>query len=1221
MASKLQTVVAFLHTLTESMSRRQGQWQAYLQTAAQVYKYSFHDQVLIYGQRPQATACATLELWNQRMGRWINRGASGIALLDDSGPRLRLRYVFDVADTSPGRNRAIEPRLWHMTTAHEAAVLESLSNSYGPPSYGAAPFVVQVQEICANVTDDNFGDYLEQLQQAKQDSFLEELDELNLRTRFRELVSNSIAYTVLTRCGYDADQFYQPDDFAAIHDFSTYEVMTILGNATSTLSKMMLMDIGRTITSLERSAEFAKLPDMVYDGRENNTPPAERKERDTHGRTDVHEDRGLLLSGSGSPAGGRRSTAPGQIRDAAQDVSEGAPPAPVRADADDLQAVPVSAGDRPAGPRDGGSDRPAHGGSRGRERGDESQRSDALGGPDEQLQGIGGGDRSAPTGLRITDPEPGDAQLGFFEQLDTFPQAEYVEPTSSAFFVAKKQLDVVLTLGGNDPHLRMMVALEYMKGKSTAEIAKRLPTLYRGSNGFNLDGAEISVWFDEQCIHIARGKTARFAPSRQVIAWETAAERIGQLLENGQFATNVELAEAPGYERNLLAQQLWYLYHDFSSAAIDAGYLPSLAENPARGYPAETAWLAAQLDIPEFRQSLAEEYTAFQAAYRENRNLLRFHHHKLQEISDGLHTLSLPRVAFSSALTEIPTPQQFITQDEIDTAMSRGSGFAGGKVRIFAFFQENHTEKEKAAFLKHEYGLGGHSHALSGAAGSSEDHNSKGMLYQKDGCPEVRFPWEAVSKRITELIRQDRYLTREEQAEYDKIQAEKALGEEAIATSIAHVQTDLPSPESAEPLPVGRIDFLGTNGDVGESVEYTDAEKFVAAIKEENYFGVPMRIVLYRDSAGHTIPQDFLKELDPPPQGFEITDTAIRQAEPPDTEKVAEYLSDQERIAVFRYPNGKFYNHYGYHEQIEVPSTVAGGFDTFEEAQATVYAHRPKAEKVLEPAEKAVDMARDTDSAADRRIPDREVAPALSTPRPRAKVSSTILHPEQTNRHDHRITDDALGVGTPSERYQNNIAAIRLLKQLEREDRLATPEEQEILSRYVGWGGLADCFEETNRNYLELKNLLTPEEYAAVRESTLTAFYTPPVVIRSMYQALEQMGFETGNILEPSCGTGNFLGMIPERMSSSKRYGIELDEISGQIARQLYQTASVTINGYEKTNLPDSFFDVAIGNIPFGNFKVADRRYNKHNFLIHDYFFGKTLDKEVDPHEYRRRGR
>ena len=847
----------------------------------------------------------------------------------------------------------------------------------------------------------------------------------------------------------------------------------------------------------------------------------------------------------------------------------------------------------------------------------------------------------------MTDPEPGDAQLGFFEQLDTFPQAEYVEPTSSAFSFTREQIDQILTQGGNDPHLRMLVALEYMKGKSTAEIAKRLPTLYHGSNGFNLDGAEISVWFDKQCIHIAKGKTARFAPSRQVLAWETAAERIGQLLQDGRFATNVELAEAPGYERSLLAEKLWYLHHDFSEEARAAGYLPSLAKNPARGFPEETAWLAEQLDSPEFRQSLTEEYAAFQSNYRENPNLLRFHHHKLQEISDHLHDLSLPRTAFSSALTEIPSLQQFITDDEIDAAISSGSSMAGGKSRIFAFFQKNHTEKETADFLKQEYGIGGRSNALSGAGSSWESYDGKGLHYKKGGCPDVHLTWEQVAKRITGLIQKGRYLTGEEQAKYDKIQAEKALdevdalkaqqtpdryevvvyhhfmngfdekldyatleeaeqvaqgyvngtmeedgfqydgaavydlqeqkhlriygdfpdekahaevtaqnylpivdalgGEVITAPAEENVQTGPPSPALTSPpapLPVGRIDFLATNGSVGESVEYTDAEEFVAAIKEENYFGAPMRIVLYRDSGGQTIPQDFLKELDPPPQGFEITDAPIRQAE-----------------------------------------------------------------KVLEPAEKAVDMARDTDSATDGRVTDREMAPTLSAPRPRAKVSPSVLHPEQTDRHDHRITDDALGVGTPSERYQNNIAAIRLLKQLEREDRLAAPEEQEVLARYVGWGGLADCFDERHSRYLELKNLLTPEEYAAARESTLTAFYTPPVVIRSMYQALEQMGFETGNVLEPSCGTGNFLGMIPERMSSSKRYGIELDEISGRIAQQLYQTASVTISGYEKTDLPDSFFDVAIGNIPFGNFKVADRRYNKHNFLIHDYFFSKTLDK------------
>ena len=943
MASKLQLVAEFGRQKTVELSSVRGHWQQYLKTASRIYKYPFWDQLLIHAQRPDATACASMDIWNRRMGRWINRGANGIALIDNNSPTPKVRYVFDISDTHPasGAEQIAIPGFWLMSPAHEVAVLEHLSNSYGPPSYGAAPFVEQVQEICASVTDDNFGGYLEQLRQAKQDSFLEELDELNLHIRFRDLVSNSVAYAVLTRCGYDADRLYSPDDFAAIHDFSTYEVMTILGDVTSTLSKMMLMGIGRAITSLERDAKFAKTPDMVYDEHEKNTPPIERKELEHHGRIDIHEDRGLLLSGSGSPARGGERPAPGQVRDAAHDLAEGTRSDPVRHDVAGRRIVPISAGDRPAGPRDGGSDRPADGGSRGRERGDEGQRSDALGGPDEQLQGIGGGNRPAPVGLRMTDPEPGDTQLGFFEQLDTFPQAEYVEPTSSAFFIDQNSIDHILRLGGNTHRHRERIVATFEKQKSTAEIADILKNLYHGGNGIG----SVTAWYAEDGIHLSHGKTARYDKSAQVISWESAVERIGQLLQDGQFATNVELAEAPGYERSLLAEKLWYLHHDFSEETRAAGYLPSLAKNPARGFPEETAWLAEQLDSPEFRQSLTEEYAAFQSNYRENPNLLRFHHHKLQEISDHLHDLSLPRTAFSSALTEIPSLQQFITDDEIDAAISSGSSMAGGKSRIFAFFQKNHTEKETADFLKQEYGIGGRSNALSGAGSSWESYDGKGLHYKKDGCPDVHLTWEQVAKRIAGLIQKGRYLTGEEQAEYDKIQAEKALDEvdalkaqqtpdryevvvyhhfmngfdekldyatleeaeqvaqgyvngtmeedgfqydgaavydlqeqkhlriygdfpdekahaevtaqnylpivdalggEVITAPVEEaVQTGPPSPALTvppAPLPVGRIDFLATNGSVGESVEYTDAEEFVAAIKEENYFGAPMRI-------------------------------------------------------------------------------------------------------------------------------------------------------------------------------------------------------------------------------------------------------------------------------------------------------------------------------------------------------------------------------------------
>ena len=336
------------------------------------------------------------------------------------------------------------------------------------------------------------------------------------------------------------------------------------------------------------------------------------------------------------------------------------------------------------------------------------------------------------------------------------------------------------------------------------------------------------------------------------------------------------------------------------------------------------------------------------------------------------------------------------------------------------------------------------------------------------------------------------------------------------------------------------------------------------------------------------------------------------QEEKSGVEKVASYQADDERIVIFKYPNGKYYNHYGYDEQRGFGNTTAGGFDTFEEAEKTLYSHRPKAEKILEPAEKTAGPEKGAEDLADGHgKEDTGPAPAPPAPRRRARVSPFVLHPEVPNadRHEYQITDDAIGVGTPGTRFNNNIRAIRLLKKLEREDRFATPEEQAVLAQYVGWGGLADCFNERHSKYAELKALLDEDEYAAARESTLTAFYTPPVVIRSIYQALENMGFKTGNLLEPSCGIGNFIGMRPETLADSKIYGVELDGISGRIARQLYQKSSIAVQGFEKTDLPDSFFDAAIGNVPFGAFKVSDKRYDKHNFLIHDYFFARTLDK------------
>ena len=430
----------------------------------------------------------------------------------------------------------------------------------------------------------------------------------------------------------------------------------------------------------------------------------------------------------------------------------------------------------------------------------------------------------------------------------------------------------------------MMVALEYMKGKSTEEIAKRLPELYRGSNGFKLDGHEVSAWFDEQCIHLARGKTARFAPSRQIVSWQEAAERIGNLLENGEYATNVELVEAPGYERTKVAVSFWYLYHDLSEEAQSKGFLSSLQEIRGVGFPEETAELAKKLNDSQFRATLKAEYQSFLEAVDADSSLLRFHYHKLNHLEQRLDELALPLREYQSNVATPPIVRQFITDDEINESLSGGSGFSGGKARIYEYWQEGHSAKEKADFLKNEYGTGGHSHALSGASGSGEDHDSKGIRYTKSGCDKVQLSWTQVANRIDSLIKQERYISPE------------AL-KEAQRERVPDVEN--------EPKPVGRIEYLGTNGRPGEVIEYTDPERFMKKIEDETFYGVPLTVVLYRDEQGKTIPQDFLSELDPPSRGFRIEDTPAidLEEEAPSVDEaeespfVAQVMRDAEAIA------------------------------------------------------------------------------------------------------------------------------------------------------------------------------------------------------------------------------------------------------------------------------------------------------------------------------------
>ena len=1487
----MPTKAEFYRQMAEQVSTRLvgswKEWTAFLTTAARLYKYPFHEQMMIYAQRPDATACAEYDLWNEKMGRYVRRGSKGIALVDDSGDRPRLRYVFDISDTGT-REHSRTPWLWQLEEQHIGPVSAMLERSYGVVGDDLAQ---QLTDVAGKLASEYWDEHQQDFRYIVDGSFLEEYDDLNIEVQFKSAATVSIAYALMSRCGLDTEQYFQHEDFMPIFDFNTPATVGALGAAVSQMNQQVLRQIGVTIQNYERE---------------------QLAERSNH-----HEEQPDLPDSRPEPER-TAGEAPGQVRAAAESVSEGTPAPDLQPAAADREAVPAPHRDRRDGEQPSGADDAPAGGVGGRDGGAESPRSDALGGSDEHLQGPGRGDSDGGAYQQLT--------LNLFlseaEQIQRIDEAENVQ-TSSAFSFAQTDIDHVLRLGGNTDRQRERIVAAFEKQKSTAEIAAYLQNLYTGGNGIG----SITVWYAEDGIHLSHGKSARYDKSAQVISWESAAERIGQLLQTGQFATNVELSEAEGYERSLLAEKFWNLYHDFSDEARESGYLPSLANNPGRGFPEESAWLTEQLKSPEFRQTLAEEYAAFWTAYQQDRDLLRFHYHKPKEIWGNLKDLSLPRTAFTSQMTEVPAVKQFITEDEIEAAMTRGSGVSGGKGRIFAYFQNSHTDKEKVDFLRHEYGMGGHSHALSGAGGSWEDHDGKGLHYKKGGCPDVHFTWEKVAKRITDLIQKGRYLTEQEQEEFDKIQAEKALAEEDA------LQAQPPDTEPADvlredvpeqPIPTLRelherykpivleavtqdiryrnacghsdyenamiecnaavrrvildshdIELIRLFSDVPEfrqrlhrevadetypklhellrplsdndidraiqewngKIESKHAvvrymkdharEKDTAAWLAHEFDGsdgktpfavrpespegtalpwpkVQRRIAqLIKEDRFYTqVEQDNLDDVDPIAIRETLAQRGIVDGHVVDPEKLDNdnsrvpvsdeeyaaargtlrertsydpavppyhvgdivYLDDRaHQITELRddtvqlLPTGMSYPIYRAERQEQFeqllradnrndfyteflpanPDAVDqdlrnvlahGLIGEADKAELSELLHNGKSNRevalwlsraypnivetmeletgdtadyrttpegieleVLDADEKRLAMlffrwdevapllrgmyARQLDGFGQERpepaaetpayhaetvavypgdknhLPYDVVVQTLRTnepepPAPAAEPEKTLdevldEHPisipvngewqtfpnaraaeeaaygeykENLRRsaENFRITDDHLGEGGPKAKFQANVEAIKLLKYLEKTTGQATPEQQQVLSRYVGWGGLADAFdpdkESWSKEYAQLKELLTPEEYAAARGSTLNAHYTSPTVIRAIYEAVGRMGFETGNILEPSCGVGNFFGMLPEEMQNSRLYGVELDSVSGRIAQQLYPKADIIVAGFETTDRRD-FYDLAIGNVPFGQYQVNDKSYNKLGFNIHNYFFAKALDQ------------
>ncbi len=1155
MPSKIETLAALSRDTARRIVSSPEEWQAFLRAAARMYKYPFEEQLLIYAQRPDATACARIEQWNNSVyRRWVRPGAKGVALIDDTGSNPRLKYVFDVADTR--KTQHSRPlRLWAYRPKQSDTVLEELENHFGEAS-AAGDFHTRLRGVIGNAVEDNAPDYVDALVAVKDSGQLSNMDEVTMTALLQMAVSTSVEYVTLTRLGLPTGHITE-DDWLAVSLFDTLPTASQLGAAVSDISEMVLRQIERSVKSIEKTTEKERgtfaIPTPVM---ENEIDKELEQEIERSARYGNHIQARIGLSHSqpdaGEPAGGDA----GQIRAAAEEIFEGASPGDLRGAAAGGDAASAPLGNRPNGPGAGRTDHDADGEGRGRDGSPEGQRPNGVGGPDEQHQAPGRGNGAARPDIQLISEqsiEAESAQLPAFSmQAAPLPtvqeQASFLQrETGPAHLlqVSQQAIDEVLCSAGNEENANIRVCAYVQSGKTDEEIAGFLKEEYGKAGGFGLhvsDGAVVSAWWDAEGVRIAQGKRARYKDDC-FITWEQAAKRTRELLELGRFLSEADLSRVNENERLELAEKLIYLDRD-----IEDGHLLD-ARLFQRGFPEDAERVAEQLKAPEQRQLFIDAVNVLSEQYAQDRSVLRFRHNDMGRIVERLRGLDSDANLFrADAPIELKDASYFITEDEIDRMLTGGGNVEHGNYRIYQYFTQPHSAAEKQAFLKNEYGIGG-----GGYKGYDEWHDSKGITFSRGRAmkpyEKLLIKWPQAAKRIDELIALDRYLTPEQKAhlpEYERQQAERAQ-------RFAEEQANSRVMREAE----RRME------DALQSAKYAYSLGDTAALGADR-----VTVLGYDDNTVTlTDPKYPLLSQEMPRDVFE---RRLRESKDNDHLIVREEQPVSKTATL--YPGDK----------TGLPYDIVIQPLHIEEPQR----NQPDISHAWEP------------------IGGGETA--------RVRIDFPPLQP-QVKGVNYRITDDDLGHGGPKVKYQMNTAAIRTLQTIEAEARAATPDEQEILSQYVGWGGVPDAFDENKENwaseYAELKGLLTEEEYAAARASTLNAHYTSPTVIRAIYEAVGKMGFTTGNILEPACGVGNFFGLLPERMADSKLYGVELDPITGRIAKQLYPDADIQIKGFEETNHPDSFFDLAIGNVPFGNYKLSDKRYDNQNLLIHDYFFAKTLDK------------
>lgn len=1076
MPSKYQIISELASQTARDITSKAERYTDFLVTAANNYKYSFKEQLLIHAQKPDATACAEIETWN-RLGRWVNKGTRGIALLVDRDTPYKLRHVFDYSDTNSRAGRVVT--LWKMRPQYEEAVKESLQDSFGEVEL-TADFPHFLMEIAKNAVEDNFSDYLSNLQSVKGDSFLEELDDLNLEVWLKDTLRSSVAYMALVRAGYQPSLYFTRDDFSHIYDFNTVPVISVLGAATSDISEMVIREIAETVKGLEKEEKqsnrtFARDRTSEYHESRNN-----KTERSYEDGTDLY-DAGRLPDPRPDRSGEPEDW---EVWNAASDLPPRASGRNLHRDAAGRNAEqPLGGSGRSGQPDDGQADRADEDAQR-RDRADEVRRPDEVGSADELDPELGGGSGPERSDLRVSLPSEE-------EQQELIAEAE--AETTSAFVISQEDIDAVLTRGSGIHDGKYRIYEQYLKQETHEANVAFLKDEYGIGGAYPaVPGRQLDENHDGKGIKISRGSIMH--PDAEVLlSWKKIEKRIGELIATDQYLSQAEKDHYPKYRaeeearrgRSAISDEFRSIVYDYND------YVTQLGEEDKRLnlYYLSGCWGA--FDVGEKKMyARTSDGDFILPMMREAMNTI---------IADNTHLTERCEAMLAALDGDLARPLE-PSYDELNPPPE--------------------PEKEYRFSLGDTVYLGTHEYEV-----LSFDENDV-VLY------DTQFP----------LI--NKTMTREE--------FDNRLKENPLNDHLLHAVEE-PQIEVTDEKAVA----------VEEPEESVESGPFIDHYYVvENLSAAPLSVTEYSDreealEAYFALPVDTMK-------AFGVVNTKERPGS----------------LDFIQCRDGK---------------------DTLIEDYAKTDDDSWRNLEI----EGLVDQLKE--KLAER---DKPIAPPPQKQRS-GKVTPHVLLPEINTdyRTNFRIERDDIGVGTPLERFYHNRMAIQLLKKLEDEHRLADTNEQRILADYVGWGGLSDYFKEDNPHYQELKELLTEDEYASARESTLTAFYTPPVVIKAVYSALENMHFRTGNVLEPSCGIGNFMGLVPESMASAKFYGVELDSISGRIAQQLYQNSSIAVQGFEDTNLPDSFFDAAVGNVPFGQFKVPDKRYDKHNFLIHDYFFARTLDK------------